>query len=144
MEIRWVLGLRTREFKSIQHYFKYFKDVPAQYIRIDPNIENFIPIKTHEENIALVKQHCGTPIKIGGDLSLSTIRQFMPIVSRFDVTVTQAKKIIKELTDENNRPREEKPKEKEVKEEITGNIKRVDINNPNVKVVFEDEEDGDY
>jgi len=97
-EIRWVLGLRTREQASIIQALPHFKKWPATYVRTDHNV---LPAKQeneyerHARDIQFIRKSTGLPIKISGNIDYETYMKLKSDVKRFDVTLNQAKALIK-------------------------------------------------
>lgn len=105
IEIRWVLGLRSRTYEAVANIMPHLKKVPGSYIRTDINLE--VPnhsLEKHATDINFIKDAVGAPIKLCGNIDLNTIIEFKSQVSRFDVSVSQAKKIAKEASERGNKP----------------------------------------
>ena len=121
MEIRWVFGFRTRTHQSMINFMQYLKNYPATFLRTDTNVEvPSLDFERHKQDIEFIRQHCGIPIKVSGNITLDMIKN-LPEAARFDVSVTQAKKIINELKIVQEEPKEEvkqEVKQEEPKEEI--------------------------
>lgn len=97
-EIRWTLGLRTREQTTIAAVLPHFKKWPATFIRTDNNvipakIEN--ELEKHVRDVKFIRSYTGLPIKISGNVDYETYLKLKDSVKRFDVTLNQAKSIIK-------------------------------------------------
>lgn len=106
-EIRWVFGFRTRQPQQLQHFYPYLKKWPAQFLRTDINLEvPGLTITKHLEDVTRIRNFCGTSIKVSGNINLAMIKELSPRVARFDVNVSQAKRILFELKEENNKPAE--------------------------------------
>jgi deoxyribose-phosphate aldolase len=97
-EIRWVLGLRHREYDDVRNMMSHFKNCPAKFIRTDNHLVlPKIDINSHLLDIEFIKSSVAIPIKLSGNITLTTINETINAVSRYDVSVQQAKEIIKEL-----------------------------------------------
>jgi hypothetical protein len=115
LEIRWVFGFRTRARDLIANFMPYLKNVPGTFLRTDPNCEiPKISVEEHESDVAYLKEHSSTPIKISGNVTLEIMNAIK--VARYDVTIGQAKKIVKAIEDENKKPQGEKNMDKAIKE----------------------------
>ena len=110
MEIRWVFSFRTKGHESYSNFMKYLPNYPAKFLRTDPNLESAgITTETHQKDTDLLKKHCNLPIKVSGNITLDMIKTLKG-VSRFDVDISQAKRIVKILTSEPPiEPKEESP-----------------------------------
>jgi len=97
-EIRWTLGLRTREQATIALALPHIKKWPATFIRTDHNV---LPAKQENEyerhirDVKFIREYTGLPIKISGNIDYETYLKLKGDVKRFDVTLDQAKSIIK-------------------------------------------------
>lgn len=97
-EIRWTLGLRTREQTAIALALPHFKKWPATFIRTDHNV---LPAKQaneyerHVRDVEFIREYTGLPIKVSGNVDYETYLKLKDSVKRFDVTFNQAKSIIK-------------------------------------------------
>lgn len=98
IEIRWVLGLRSRAYEDVANIMINLKKIPAPtFVRTDINLVS--PdhnMEQHAVDIDFIKSAVGAPIKLCGNVDLATISKFKGQVARFDVSVSQAKKIAKE------------------------------------------------
>jgi hypothetical protein len=102
MEIRWVFGFRIRKHSELANFMPHLKNYPANFLRLDTNCEvPKLDIQKHLDDIAYVQEHCNIPIKVSGNIDLKTM-EALPKIPRFDVTVSQAKKIIAELKEKDN------------------------------------------
>lgn len=116
MEIRWVLGLRTRTYDSVANIMKHILKIPANIIRTDINVEvPAITTEDHQKDIDFIKKHVATPVKISGNITLDIIKTIKN-VNKFDVSVIQAKRIVKVLIAENKAAKA--PPKAEVKQEV--------------------------
>lgn len=105
MEVRWVFGFRTRSSEQMKNFYQYLKNFPANYIRTDPNVEvPAITVEQHQKDVNTIKEHVHSPIKVSGNITLDMINK-LNNVSRYDVNVKQAKKIIKDLQEEEEQAR---------------------------------------
>lgn len=96
-EIRWVLGLRTREIPNLECILEHMRTWPGSFIRTDTNLE--IPslgIDDYIEDIDFIRSKVSTPIKVSGNVDFALINALSDVASRFDVTATQARKIARE------------------------------------------------
>lgn len=114
MEIRWVLGLRTRQKTAIEHYMKYLTSFPVNFIRTDPNLDIKSTTQQHQEDLEYIRRYYAAPVKVSGSVDLSVINEVK--ANRFDVSVAQAKKVLKEL--ENPTKKEEKKEKAAIVEEV--------------------------
>ncbi len=97
-EIRFVLGAYTRSREQLMSYISGMKKYPPRWIRLDQHlILPNIAIGHHSGMVEMVKTHLPYPIKVSGNVDLETIKTFDGQKVRFDVTVAQAAKILKEL-----------------------------------------------
>jgi deoxyribose-phosphate aldolase len=97
-EIRWVLGLRHRNYEDVRNVMSHLKNCPAKYIRTDNHlILPKLDINSHQLDIDFIRASVATPIKLSGNITLATINETINAVSRYDVSVQQAKDIVKEL-----------------------------------------------
>lgn len=100
-ELRWVLGYRSRSYESVRAFLPHITKWPVAFIRTDNNLT--VPtfdIKKHNADITEIKNYVGCPIKISGNVDLDTINS-VPLARRFDVNMTQARTIIKQLQTKN-------------------------------------------
>jgi hypothetical protein len=96
MEIRWVFGFRVRPKTAIENFMKYLTNFPVNFLRTDPNVDvPKITIKQHQEDLDYIRKYCANPVKISGNIDLKTMSEVK--ANRFDVSVAQAKKVLKEL-----------------------------------------------
>jgi hypothetical protein len=108
-EIRWVMGCRRQSTENIIAMLKMAKEYPPTFIRTDGNLKvPDLDVRGHKVDIALVRKHIGTAIKISGNVDWATVKEVKNQVARFDVTVAQARSIIKAANDEADQEREEK------------------------------------
>lgn len=99
-EIRWTLGMRLRQTNDLLNIMKHLKTYPAAFIRTDHNlIAQNLTLEKHENDVKFIKSHVGTPIKVCGNVDVETIRSLRGKVSRFDVSMTQATRILKKLSE---------------------------------------------
>jgi hypothetical protein len=99
-EIRWTLGMRLRQTNDLLNVMKHLKTYPAAFIRTDHNlVAQNLTLEKHENDVKFIKSHVGTPIKVCGNVDVETIRSLRGKVSRFDVSMTQAARILKKLSE---------------------------------------------
>ena len=103
MEIRWTLGLHTRKPETIKHLPHLVKH-PGNLIRTESCCELPQLKINHQEDIDLIKKYCATPVKLCGNIDFPTIKEFLNKAARFDVSVQQAKRIIKVAQEEDSAP----------------------------------------
>ena len=115
IDVRWVLGLRTRTYESVTNIMKHTIKIPASVIRTDTNIEiPAITTEDHQKDIDFIKQHVATQIKISGNITIDVINNIKN-ASKFDVSVLQAKRIVKSLITDDDKKRSQRTKELEEK-----------------------------
>lgn len=101
-EIRWVLGLGARKTEAVQNVLKHLKNCPANFIRNTQFTDVLFREEDHMSHIECIRENVASPIKLCGDITADIMSTFMKQVARFDVTVPQAKRIIKRVTEESN------------------------------------------
>lgn len=110
-EIRWTFGFRVRTHESMKVYMPYLQTAPATYLRTDYNFNSpDVTAKTHLDDIAYLRQHSGTPIKVGGGgITLKSIEEIGVKAARFDVTIMEARDLIRqaEKLDDEERDRQQ-------------------------------------
>lgn len=133
-EIRWVLGLRKRSYEEVSNIVLNIKKIAAPiFVRTDINLDSpGLTLEKHSADIEFIRKSVGAPIKLCGNIDLATITKLKSQVSRFDVSVTQAKKIAREAAERGSVPAvSEPPKEPqkkvaqdEPKEPVTNDTER--------------------
>lgn len=104
-EIRWALALRTKP--PTAYHLEHMKKWPASFIRTDINLVSpSASIEVHAADIGLIKSMLATPVKICGDLDFGTISALMGEAARFDVSLDQARRILKTAKDVASQERE--------------------------------------
>lgn len=110
MEIRWAFGFRTRTYESMAGFLPYLKKCPANFLRTDISLQSpLVSLKKHQADILLLKECVGTPIKVSGNIDFEIMKELREGVQRFDVSVAQAKKIVKAIQTEQASPELSKP-----------------------------------
>ena len=95
-EIRWTLGLRRGSRESIKRALSHMKKWPASYIRTDVNLVSpGIELMNHLDYIAFIRKEISTPIKVCGNIDFQSILALRQKAARFDVSVMQARRIVK-------------------------------------------------
>ena len=96
-EIRWALCLRTITYDNYMHLLDHMRKWPASFIRTDINLEcpsaNF---DAHMDDINFIRGKIATPIKVSGNINHSLMLTLGSKASRFDVNLTQARRILKD------------------------------------------------
>ncbi len=99
LEIRYVLDAAHRSGESVDLMLQAAKKVPTAYVRTDRHLMSSKQNDdVHDKIINKIKSHIPYPIKLSGNVTLKTYERFKG-VSRFDVTVKQAKEMIKQRSD---------------------------------------------
>jgi len=103
LEIRWVFGFRTRAKDLISNFMPYLKNVPGVLLRTDHNCEvPNITIEEHLSDVEYLKSFSSTPIKISGNVTFEVMKAVK--VAKYDVTINQAKKIVRSIEEEDKKP----------------------------------------
>lgn len=107
-EIRWTFGLRVRTQEQMQVFMPYLQQAPAAFLRTDYNFGiPDITAQTHLDDIKYLRQHSGTPIKVGGGgITLKSIEEIGGKASRFDVTIMEARDLIRRAEQQDVEDRE--------------------------------------
>lgn len=96
-EIRWALGLRTVTRDNYDKTIQHMKQWPASFIRTDINLDSpSATVDAHKDDIGFIRERVALPIKISGNIDYDTMLTLMGRAARFDVTVSQAKRILKD------------------------------------------------
>lgn len=97
LQIRWVLGCRTQKTESIKTIIKMAKSLPASYIRTDNNVTlPNMDLKNHIVDVKMIRDSMATPIKVSGNVNWETYKTLRKDVARFDVSIAQARNILKD------------------------------------------------
>lgn len=99
MQVRWTFEFRKFCYDSYKHFFKHMKKFPATFVRTSTIVElaNNFDVAEHARDIERIRQEYAGQIKIGGNITKKIIDEVK--AGRYDVTVDQAKNIIKECND---------------------------------------------
>ena len=96
-ELRWAFSFRTVNYDRYEHFLPHILKWPASYVRTDGNL--LVPNLSFEDHlldVEFIRSVIGTPIKISGNVDLGMIESLKKRVARFDVTLDQARDIIRE------------------------------------------------
>jgi len=93
LEVRYVLGILDRKPEAIELILKAAKMVPPAFIRTDPILISARNVD-HESIIKAVRQTVPYPIKLSCNVTFEVCQKCKE-VSRFDVTTTQAREIVR-------------------------------------------------
>lgn len=97
-EIRYVLGSYTRSRDQLINFLTGMAKYPPRWIRLDQHLElPNISIGHHCGMVEMVKNYMPTPLKISGNVNLETVKAFANKKVRFDVNMSQATKLLKEI-----------------------------------------------
>lgn len=120
-EIRWSLDFRSRSHADMASCMPYLIKFPAQFLRTGgAYLQTEVSLDSHLDDIQYIRKSVGTPIKVGGNLNLSTIIALKNRAARFDVTMTQARRILKAADAADSAV--ENPKQKEVEKVIVDSL----------------------
>jgi hypothetical protein len=99
MQVRWVFEFRKISYKSYEHFFKYLKKFPGTFIRTSTIVElaNNFDVDEHRRDIEVIKRNYAGQVKISGNVTKNVMDEIK--ANRYDVTVSQAKNIIKEINE---------------------------------------------
>lgn len=96
-EIRWALAMRTVDREKYDNTLRHMRQWRGSYIRTDINLLSpFSSLEAHQEDISFIRDRVPFPIKISGEVDYSTMMLFKDRVARYDVTLTQARRILNE------------------------------------------------
>jgi hypothetical protein len=120
-ELRWTLPLRTVHYEEVDKFLPHIMKWPASFVRTDSNlVVPDITLEDHLLDVEFIRSGVATKIKVCGNVNLNLIESLKNRVARFDVSLSQAREIIREFK-ENVRISEqlsqEVKEEEEVKEE---------------------------
>lgn len=100
-ELRFVLGVQSRDSDQIQKIIKGFLKVPTPaFIRTDHGLKCQITRANpdvHNGHVDLINQHCSMPVKISGNVNSAKAVTSCQTAARFAVSLAQATNIVKEL-----------------------------------------------
>jgi len=99
MQVRWVFEFRKICYDSYKHFFKHMKKFPATFVRTSTIVElaNNFDVVEHARDIERIKQEYAGQVKISGNITKKVMDDVK--AARYDVTVDQAKSIIKEINE---------------------------------------------
>ena len=95
-EIRWTLGLRARTYDAMKLAMPAIKKFPPQFVRTTHLNLPDVSLETHLKDVEFIRSYTGAAIKVGGGLTVSVVEALSNKVSRFDVTLAQAQKLIRQ------------------------------------------------
>lgn len=94
-QIRWTIGLSTREIEDVQNVLPHLSKFPVSYIRTDNNlVVPGVDVEVHRASVQVIREFVPTPIKISGNVTFGVIKEMRQDVARFDVNVSQFKQIL--------------------------------------------------
>jgi hypothetical protein len=98
-EIRWCFGFRTRSYEAMEPFMQYLSKYPASYLRTDHNMmTSGISLEDHQKDIEFIRTYNAMPIKVSdGAVSLDALEALNPKVPRFDVTLGQATRLVRQI-----------------------------------------------
>lgn len=100
-EIRWALSLRGTPPSQFDNCLKNVKKWPASMIRTDVNVDSpLASLESHVVDVSVVRNFTNFPVKISGDVDYDTVVSLMSDVARFDVSLDQARSIIRNFKDQ--------------------------------------------
>lgn len=106
-DIRWALNLRAITYDNYMYLLNHMRKWPASFIRTDINIEcPSVNYDTHMDDINFIKEKIATPIKVSGNINYSLMLTLANKAARFDVNLTQARRILKDALDNDKMERE--------------------------------------
>lgn len=97
LDIRYVLGCYCNQWSDVEKFLKAAKVHTPNAIRIDQHLElPNIEFKNHKRAISKIRQFTSRPLKISGNIDLTTIERLIDVDRnlRFDVSISQAIAII--------------------------------------------------
>ena len=109
-EIRWTLGLRSRSYDIMKIAMPSVKKFPAQFIRTDHSNTPDVSLETHLKDVEFIRGYTGAAIKVCGGLTVPIIEALGNKVARFDMTLAQAQKLIRQWEAPPVPAKEETPK----------------------------------
>jgi hypothetical protein len=95
-EIRWALSLRSTSIDQFVNCLKHAKSWPGSFIRTDIDVDSPIAnMETHVRDFAAIRKYIHLPIKVSGSVDYDTIVALSGDIARFDVSMDQARSIIR-------------------------------------------------
>lgn len=99
-EIRWTLGCRTRDRAETQKMLLNIVKHPGSFIRTDQNLNSQATVRDHLDDVEFIHRTVPTPVKVSGNIDYNAMRTLAQAVERFDLTLAQARSILKEAKQE--------------------------------------------
>lgn len=105
-EIRWTLGTRLHPPEQLKMILSNLQRHPCQYMRSDIGVlGEAVSEELHRKDIDLIRAHTAAPIKLSGVGDLQTMDNLRTKVARFDVTLTVAQRLMRQVDDLKRRER---------------------------------------
>lgn len=125
IDIRLVVRCYNASQIEINNFLDAANAHPPSMIRIDQHLDlPHIDVEKHIKTLAMIKEKCGKPPKISGNVDLNTIEKITQIDKRavFDVSIQQATRIVNQIKQKDMEPAKEPTKEpaKEIKVQPIG------------------------
>lgn len=132
-EIRWSLNMFDRPESEYAEVIKSVQKIPCAFLRNDHRTSyQGITVDSHKQMVESIRKHITTPIKVSGNVDMTVYSAFEADKSiRFDVTLDQARNLIRNQN--TNEQKTQEIKQKEAKSETTGNQENISSLGQDVK-----------